>query len=88
MLSNDKVAKGVGADVVGEGEVEAKEETVAVRELVEDSNSVVVLSVVQSKLEKSCFIHLLLRQSDNNSCILLSTGAMLCIKQGVSLNAN
>ena len=50
MLSSDKAAKGVGVDVVGEAEAEAKEETVAVRELVEDSNSAVVPLVVQSKL--------------------------------------
>ena len=54
MLSSDKAAKGVGVDVVGEAEVEAKEETVAVRELVEDSFSAVVPLVVQSRLREDC----------------------------------
>ena len=67
MHSSDKAAKEVGVDVVGEEEVEAKEETVAVLELVEDSSSVVGLLV--SKLKANYVSHLLLQQSKLNSCM-------------------
>ena len=84
MLSSGKVAKVVGADVAVEGEVEAKEETVAVPELVGDSNSVVVLSGERSKLKGIAPVHLLSQVSERQvyACILMITGAMLCIKQG------
>ena len=54
MLSSDKVVKGAGADEAGEAEVEAKEEIVAARELVVDSNSVAMLLEAQSKLKRNC----------------------------------
>ena len=74
---------GGGGGAGGEGA--AKEGTGAVREPVEDSNSVVVLLEAQSRPKWSCLLsslHAITRCF--RRCILKSTGAVLGVKQRLS----